>query len=458
MIVQVAASTIRPAPPPPSARPPTHVPAPRPSAPRAAARIGTLALAGLVGALALLAVTTAAAPSSLVPKSTPRYFPAWLAGPLHGIALRGSLGLWVGLVVAASACYAVILACARALDARVLWSAIALATLAGALAPPLFSGDVFGDLAYARLHVLHGLSPYVYAAAAAPHDPIYPLVGWPTLTTPYGPLFTLVCDALVPLGIAGGLWALKALAALTSIATAAVIWRLAPSLGRSRRGAVAFYALNPVVVVFAVPGAHNEALIGMLVVAGAALLVSGRERRGAVALVAASAMKASSALILPFALLGARARARTAAAIALALMASAAVALIAFGPHLSAMAGALATQQGKIAGHSLPSEVSKLLGLGKLALGVRIAFYALLAATVAVCLRRAWRGAAWLDCYGWTTLALLAATAWLWPWYGVWALLPASLSSSARLRAATLVACAYLVVVRVAIVHPLSAG
>jgi hypothetical protein len=129
-----------------------------------------------------------------------------------------------------------------------------------------------------------------------------------------------------------------------------------------------------------------------------------------------------------------------------------------FGPHLSSLGGALLTQQNLVAGHSLPSQVSKLLGLGELALGVRIAFLILLAGVFALSLLRSWRGAPWLDCYGWTALALLAATAWLWPWYGLWALLPASLSSSRRLRLATLIACAYLVAIRVAVHHPLSAA
>jgi hypothetical protein len=196
----------------------------------------------------------------------------------------------------------------------------------------------------------------------------------------------------------------------------------------------------------------------MLVLAGAAWVLSGSELRGGAALVAASAVKASAALVLPFALIGSHRRGRSAAAMAVALVAVAAASLIAFGPSLSPLGAALATQQGLIAGHSLPSEVSKLLGLGRLALGVRIAFLALAAAVLAVMARRCWRGAPWLDCYGWTTLALLAATAWLWPWYGLWALAPAALSSSRRLRLATLLACAYLVAIRVAIHHPLSAG
>jgi hypothetical protein len=143
---------------------------------------------------------------------------------------------------------------------------------------------------------------------------------------------------------------------------------------------------------------------------------------------------------------------------ALAALVVAAIALIAFGPHLFGLAGALLTQQEKVAGHSVPAEVSQLLGLGQLALAVRIVFLAIFGGVLAATLWRTWRGAHWLTSYGWTTLALLAATVWLVPWYGLWALLPASLSPSRRLRVATLIACAYLVTMRLAIQNPLSSG
>ena len=425
---------------------------------RRAAAAGTAALAGLLAALALLAIATASATSSAVAEAGPHFFPAWLAGPLHGLGPATSTAGLELLVLAICACYLVALRCAAAISSRRLWVAIVLAHLAAALAPPLFSGDVFGYIGFARLDVLHGLSPYVHTAAAAPNDAIYHLLGWTTLTTPYGPLFTLLSDALVPLGIAGGLWAFKSIAALASLATVALIWRAAPRLGRSRRGAIAFYGLNPVLLVFAIPGAHNEALIGMLVGAGALCILSGEELRGGASLVAAGAIKASAALALPFALLGARRRGRAAAGMAIAALAVAAIALIAFGPHLFGLAGALLTQQEKVAGHSVPAEVSQLLGLGQLALAVRIVFLAIFGGVLAATLWRTWRGAQWLTSYGWATLALLAATVWLVPWYGLWALLPASLSPSRRLRVATLIACAYLITMRLAIQNPLSSG
>jgi uncharacterized membrane protein len=108
------------------------------------------------------------------------------------------------------------------------------------------------------------------------------------------------------------------------------------------------------VLVFAVPGAHNEALIGMLVAAGALCLVAGAEVRGGLSLVAATAVKTSAALVLPFALLGARRRGRAAASMAAALLIAGAVAWIAFGPHLFGVSGAL-SEQGRVSGHSLPA-------------------------------------------------------------------------------------------------------
>jgi len=101
-----------------------------------------------------------------------------------------------------------------------------------------------------------------------------------------------------------------------------------------------------------------------------------------------------------------------------------------------------------------------LLGLGRvvgsgsathflLPEGVRVVFICIFAAAALAALWHAWRGAWWLDCYAWATLALLAASAWLLPWYGMWALLPASLSSSRRLQAAALVASAYCAAIKI---------
>jgi alpha-1,6-mannosyltransferase len=417
----------------------------------AAATLGSIALGALVVCLVLLGANAASGRSSYVPSGA-RSFPEWLAGPLAPLGFTPSHAVLEGLVLAICGLYAVVLACLPALPARRVWLAIVLATLAAALAPPLLSGDALGYLGFARLGVLHGLSPYSFTANAAPHDAIYPYLTWrgaSAVTTPYGPLFTLASYALVPLGIAGGLWALKLLAALTTLATLALIWRIAARLGSSPKWAVGMYGLNPVVLIFAVAGAHNDTWYGLAVAAAILALLRARESRGALAAVAATALKVSAVMLMPFALIGSTDRRRLliwlAGGLAVALVASLAV----FGVSLDGIAHALLSEQRDVARHSLPNEVSMLFGFAHLPEAIRASFIVAFALAVLAALWGAWRGLPWLDCYAWATLALLAASSWLLPWYAMWVLLPASVSTSRRVKAGALVASAYCVAIKI---------
>ncbi len=405
-----------------------------------------------------LGAKAAAAPSKLVPAAGPGRFPGWLSGPLHGILTGNRGGGYEGLLIAICACYVVVLGSARALGPRTLWAGILTAHLAVLVGPPLLSADVFGYLDFARLGVLHSLDPYTHTAAAAAGDAIYPYLGWHDVSTPYGPLFTLLTYGLVPLGIAGGIWALKVLAVVTSLATIALVWRSAARRGLAPGPAAALLGLNPLLLVFAVGGAHNDTLLGLLVAAGLVAVLDRRDLAGPATLVGAIAIKASAGLALPFALIAAHRRDRGAQALLAVVVALASivlVALVGFGGEISGIAGSLRGQQQLVAIHSVPSLVSRGLGLGRLDPTVRVGFELAFVAVLITCLVHAWQHAGrWLEAYGWTALALLCATAWLLPWYAVWALLPASLSADRRLRAGTLVVCAYLVASRLPLAYP----
>jgi hypothetical protein len=421
---------------------------------RSTRRLGGVGLAALVVGLLGLGASAAGGSRRLLPAASGG-LPGWLAGPLGGLTGAGGETRYETLLLTVCAAYALVLACAPKLSRRMIWSGIGFAHLAALAAPPLLSADIFGYLDFARLGVLHGLDPYTHTAAAASHDAIYRYLGWHDVRSPYGPVFTLLTYALVPLGIAGGIWALKLIAALASLATVGLVWRAAARRGHSPERAAVLLGLNPLVLVFAVGGGHNDALLGLLVAAGLVLSLDGRGPAGAVGLVGAVGIKLSAGLALPFALLGGRRRTTLAAAGA-ALAGLAVVGLVAFGPHVAAIAGTVRGQQQVVATHSLPSEVSRLLGQGRLGGGVRAAFTVLLVLAVAAALRHAWRRPErWLEAYGWATLGVLCTTAWLLPWYGLWALLPAGLSGDRRLRVATLVLCAYLVATRLPLANPL---
>jgi hypothetical protein len=93
--------------------------------------------------------------------------------------------------------------------------------------------------------------------------------GWRHATSVYGPLFTGVSAALVR---AAGTSALRArlafqgLAAVSVVAALALIWKST----RSAR-AVAFVGLHPAVIMAVANGGHNDALVGLAILAGALL-------------------------------------------------------------------------------------------------------------------------------------------------------------------------------------------
>ena len=94
------------------------------------------------------------------------------------------------------------------------------------LSPPLALTDVFNYINYGRMEVVHNLNPYTTIPILEPHnDPSYYLLSnWHQLLSPYGPLFTMMTFAVVPLGVAGSFWALKVILVLTSLGTIFLVW------------------------------------------------------------------------------------------------------------------------------------------------------------------------------------------------------------------------------------------
>jgi alpha-1,6-mannosyltransferase len=414
-------------------------------------------LGGTVASALCLAIAAAGHPSSYVPARSGGW-PGWLSGPLDGVGLTLSSGAFQALTLIMCASYVATLAAARRLPGRAIAIGVVAANLALVLGPPLISQDVFGYLAFGRLGVLHGLDPYAHVAAEAPADAVFPFVGWPFQHSPYGPLFTLGSYAIVPLGLAGGLWALKLIAALASLAAVALTARAAERTGGSARVAAVFVGLNPVLLELAVGGAHNDTLV-LVSIAGALALGAGalRFRSAAVALAAGVGVKASAGLMLPFLILAPasrreRLRAGVIALGALALLAV--VAMVGFGTHGFGFLDALGEQQQLVATHSVPAETARWIGLHGLPTWWRDLFAAGFLVALVIALWRTARGADWRAMAGWATLALLLSTAWLLPWYAVWLLPLAAVADSRGLRAAALLFCAYAVLIHLPIADP----
>jgi alpha-1,6-mannosyltransferase len=434
----------------------------RPHRSRALRALGAGGLLGILASVFLLSAGTASNPTIYVPARTGGW-PDWLAGPLRGLgmgAISSSEFQALTLIMCAGYVAALVAAHARTLSLRAIVVAIVAANLILLLGPPLISQDVFGYLAFARMGVLHGLDPYTHVAFQAPTDPIYPFIGWPFQHSPYGPLFTLASYATAPLGLAGGLWTLKAVVVAGSLAAVALTARAAGAMGHSRRYAAAFVGLNPVMLELAVGGAHNDTIV-LAFLAGALALTAGaspRFRGGALSLAAGIGVKVTAGIVLPFLMLAPstwRERTRVALAAILGLALVAGLGLIGFGSHALGFLGAVGEQQQLVAVHSIPAETARLVGLQGTPGWWRHCFVAVFVLVLAYSLWRTARGADWRVAAGWSTLALLLSTAWLLPWYAIWPLPLAAVGGDRRLRAATLVVCAYAILIHLPLAGPL---
>ncbi len=325
-----------------------------------------------------------------------------------------------------------------------------------AAAPVLLSHDVYSYVDYARLGVAHGLDPYTHPPAAAPFDPAYARVTWIGARSAYGPLFTLATYPLAWLPVWLAVATLKATAALAVLATAVLLARIAPARGVSPLGAAAFVALNPLVLIHVVGGAHNDGLAMLLATIGIAAMLSSREASAGAAFVAAFAIKAPAAIAAPFALVsaarlqhsphrsgekaaiwpGRRSAARLLAGVGVAALAIGVAAYAAFGWHWLHGIELAGSHQHKTSHLSIPTTVARITGLDPTA--VRIAALALFAAAFIYLLAWTWRGNDWLRAASWASFALLIATAWLLPWYLIWALPLVALSRDRPLQLLTL--------------------
>jgi alpha-1,6-mannosyltransferase len=198
--------------------------------------------------------------------------------------------------------------------------------------------------------------------------------------------------------------------------------------------------------VHVVAGAHNDATVLLVVIAGVALLLARKEIASGVALVAAVGLKTSTAFALPFAVLGSRSRSLIAGAAA-GFALTAALALGVFGVSSLESLGLVEQDQAATSKYSVPATAARLLDVG-----VDPVRYTALALYVAVLLLLVvWtlRGGDWIRAAGWAALGLLLATDWLMPWYVIWVLPFAAIVKDRSLRAATLALCAFQLINRI---------
>jgi hypothetical protein len=481
-------------------------------------RVAVAALVVLVAGSLFLVVAAANRPSLFSATTHTGFFPGWMAGPLGGLLpwmTRSSKALrylFTGTVVLMYVAYLFAFAYApRRLPTRWTIAAVVCANAVFFLAPPMALTDIFNYINYGRMEIVHHLNPYTVFPVLEPHsDPSYALSNWHELLSPYGPLFTLMTFALVPLGLAASFWTIKAVLVATSLGTVALVWKCAQLLGRDPVRAIVLVGLNPIVLVWGLGGDHNDFLTVFFTVLGFYLLLrvgafattrarpqsgavtpagagaptpavppavasptrapfgtsvvgqrpswraaiggwlwplSGPELGAGVAFVAATALKASAGILIPIVLLALHRAPRRLTQVLIGMLAAGVVMAIANLVAFGPHLPDLTTQSELVTDTSIPNLIGLALGSGGETETLHTVLTAALALSLAGCCVYAWRRRDAITPSGWITVALLVTVGWVLPWYVLWLLPLAALSHSRRLLKTTLVLGVYLIIV-----------
>ncbi|WP_051970903.1 polyprenol phosphomannose-dependent alpha 1,6 mannosyltransferase MptB [Kitasatospora azatica] len=167
------------------------------------------------------------------------------------------------------------------------------------LGPPLFSRDVYSYLAQGAL-VQAGVDVYTNGPAVLGGPLAAQVPGvWQNTPAPYGPVFlelSSLTERLFGTGLHTGVLGLRLVALLATGGLAVLLPRLARACGVDPAAALWLGALNPLLLFHLVAGAHNDAVLLGLLVAGLVAARRGHPVLAAVLVTLAALVKLPAAL------------------------------------------------------------------------------------------------------------------------------------------------------------------
>ncbi len=411
--------------------------------------MGWCGLGGLFLGAAVIAVSAGQTnwllPGSVRILSSVGAAPGWLAGVFGHSGIDIELGGLIAVLSLMFVSYAVAIRAADQLSPRAVLIAVAGLNVLVLLAPLLMSTDVFSYVAYGRSGAVYGTNPYFHGPNAIALDPAYAFIAtrWTATPTVYGPLFTALSYLLAPLSLAWNVLAYKAIAGISSLVIVVLVWKASQLRGLNPVRAVVIMGLNPVILVFGVGGGHNDLLMLAILLVGVYMQLGGYRRASGASIVAATGVKLTAGLLLPF-VVAHNARGRGGRGVR-ALLTGACIAacvggilsFVFFGTGPIHLLSTLRKVQEGGGLNSVPGFLLNLVGLGHLSAAVDSVLTVVLALTVLALLRRVWRGQLdWITGAGWAMAALILTAGLLVPWYVAWLVPFAALSEDRRLWAA----------------------
>jgi len=316
-----------------------------------------------------------------------------------------------------------------------------------ALAPPLFSRDVYSYIAQGTiLHLGHNpyhQAPVVLIGLHRRHvlDAVSPF--WRHTTAPYGPLFLELISLVVAITgqhLIGGVLLIRVLDLIGLALVAIFVPRIARALGTDRGAAVWIAAACPLVTLTLISAGHNDALMIGLLAAGVSLALRGNPLAGVAVCALAATIKVPAlvgALFIAVAWARAEpdrsARMRFLAACAAIVLIVLGIVTVASGVGLGWLSTSLFSTPAKVRLAITPAtgvgySVAKLLGLVSIHVGARgleSAFgvvATIVSAAIGLWLLSRVRVSRLLAPLGACLLIAAAGGPAAWPWYFSWGL------------------------------------
>ena len=370
--------------------------------------------------------------------------PGWLTGVFGHSGIDLELGGLIAVLSLMFVSYAVAIRAADQLSPRVVLVGVASLNALVLLAPLIMSTDVFSYVAYGRAGALYGANPYFHGPSAIALDPAYAFIAtrWAATPTVYGPLFTALSYLLAPLSLAWNVLAYKAIAAISSLVIVVVVWKASRLRGLNPVRAVVMVGLNPVILVYGVGGGHNDLLMLAILLIGVYVQLRGSPRASGALIVAATGVKLTAGLLLPFVIAhnargrGGRGLRALLTGVCVAAAVGGVLSFLFFGSGPIHLLSTLRKVQQGGGLNSIPGFVLTILGLGRLTAAVGSLMTVAFGICVVWLVRRVWKGQMdWITGAGWATAALIVTAGLLVPWYVAWLVPFAALSDDRRLWA-----------------------
>ncbi len=238
----------------------------------------TTAATGFIGAVCIL-IGVAQTGSPFASKLPDAWFfglPNGASGVRQNGTFLGIMCVYLGVALLVGSWFEVVRTLRRhgGTSVRTVVSIIVAWSIPILVMPPLFSRDVYSYVAQGEM-LSRGLNPYVEGPAALGGNASLRLVDpiWRTAHAPYGPAWERVAEGIVRLARHDVIAAVIGFRVVALVGIALIAWGvivLARSVGHDASSALALAVLNPLVLLVLLGGAHNDALMLGLLVAGCA--------------------------------------------------------------------------------------------------------------------------------------------------------------------------------------------